>query len=134
MNRSEFLKKKVEAEDTFDKWKAKRVMPPYISMCNREARLGYGSYNLVVTMEELAELQQEVSKWYRGKPNPTGMLEEIADVLVCIMCLQEICGFSTSDIYQAMNVKLNKAREWALYGESRTSQATEGEEKGNEDL
>lgn len=43
-----------------------------------------------VCMEECAELIQAVSKAKRGKPDKSNMVEEIADVLICIEILKQI--------------------------------------------
>ena len=41
---------------------------------------------MIIAMEECAELTKEISKYLRGKPNPAALAEEIADVE--IMCDQ----------------------------------------------
>ena len=64
--------------------------------------------NLIVVMEELSELQKEVAKYIRGKRDRIGMIEEMADVLIAIMYLQDICGIETTELYKAMNVKDNR--------------------------
>ena len=43
-----------------------------------------------VCMEECAELIQAISKAKRGKPDADNMIEEIADVLICIEMLKQI--------------------------------------------
>ncbi len=43
-----------------------------------------------VAMEELAELQQQVSKQIRGYDDPIGLLEEMADVYICLDYLKSI--------------------------------------------
>ena len=43
-----------------------------------------------VCMEECAELIQAISKAKRGKPDTDNMMEEIADVLICIEILKQI--------------------------------------------
>lgn len=64
--------------------------------------------NLIVVLEELSELQKEVTKYIRGKRDRIGMIEEMADVLIAIMYLQDICGIETTELYKAMNVKDNR--------------------------
>ena len=45
----------------------------------------YGSaLQLVVTMEEMSELQKELCKYLRGKYSPESISEEIADVEIMI--------------------------------------------------
>ena len=63
---------------------------------------------LVVAIEELSELQKELTKYLRGRRDPIGVIEETADVAIIIGYIMEICGISVNDIYKAMNVKLDR--------------------------
>ena len=56
-------------------------------------------------MEELAELSKEISKELRGKGDEISILEELADVQLCIYYIQEICGISNDALCKAINVK-----------------------------
>ena len=47
-----------------------------------------GNIQDVIWMEELAELQQAISKSLRGKLDRYNMIEEVADVLICIAQLR----------------------------------------------
>lgn len=61
----------------------------------------YGQDNQsTVCMEECAELIQAISKAKRGKINRDNMVEEIADVLICIEMLKQM--------YMISNEKINK--------------------------
>ena len=61
----------------------------------------YGRNNQsTVCMEECAELIQAVSKAKRGKINRDNMIEEIADVLICIEMLKQM--------YMISDEKINK--------------------------
>lgn len=53
-----------------------------------------------VCMEECAELIQAISKAKRGKINRDNMIEEIADVLICIEMLKQM--------YMISDKKINK--------------------------
>ena len=53
-----------------------------------------------VCMEECAELIQAISKAKRGKINHDNMIEEIADVLICIEMLKQM--------YMISDEKINK--------------------------
>lgn len=53
-----------------------------------------------VCMEECAELIQAISKAKRGKIDRDNMIEEIADVLICIEMLKQM--------YMISNAKINK--------------------------
>lgn len=67
-----------------------------------------GHRNLIITIEELSELQKEVSKELRGKGDRIAILEEIADVKVCMMYLKELLNISDYDIEKAVQVKLER--------------------------
>lgn len=59
----------------------------------------YGIENQsTVCMEECAELIQAISKAKRGKINQDNMIEEIADVLICIEMLKQMYSISDSEI------------------------------------
>ena len=63
--------------------------------------LHYGKNNQsTVCMEECAELIQAISKAKRGKINRDNMIEEIADVLICIEMLKQM--------YMISDEKINK--------------------------
>lgn len=51
-----------------------------------------------VCMEECAELIQEISKAKRGKIDRDNMIEEIADVLICIEMLKQMHMISDEKI------------------------------------
>ena len=51
-----------------------------------------------VCMEECAELIQAISKAKRGKLDKENMMEEIADVLICIDMLKQIYNISDCSI------------------------------------
>lgn len=40
----------------------------------------------IITIEELSELQKELTKSIRGEPDEVGILEEMADVYICSEC------------------------------------------------
>lgn len=61
----------------------------------------YGKNNQsTVCMEECAELIQAISKAKRGKINRDNIIEEIADVLICIEMLKQM--------YMISDEKINK--------------------------
>lgn len=67
-----------------------------------------GHRNLIIVMEELAELSQAISKELRGKGDSVNLLEELADVQLGILYVQEICNISDEDINKAINVKIER--------------------------
>ena len=70
-----------------------------------------GHRNLIIVMEELAELSKEISKELRGKGDQYNILEELADVQLSIYYVQEICGVNNDDLHKAMNVKMRRLEE-----------------------
>ena len=70
----------------------------------------YGKNNQsTVCMEECAELIQAISKAKRGKINRDNMIEEIADVLICIEMLKQMYMISEDKINKWIEKK--QARE-----------------------
>ena len=67
-----------------------------------------GHRNLIIAMEELSELQKEISKELRGKGDSTAILEELADVSIVIYYIKEICGITDDALNKAINVKKDR--------------------------
>ena len=67
--------------------------------------------HIVIAMEEMAELSKELSKALRRNPDEDGLLEEIADVLICIGYISMIFEFDDEDIKKALYVKLKNIEE-----------------------
>ena len=67
-----------------------------------------GHRNLIIVMEELAELSKEVSKELRGKGDHANILEELADVQLGIYYVQDICKIDDDELHKAMNIKMKR--------------------------
>lgn len=67
----------------------------------------------VIAMEEMAELQQQVSKMLRRKGDIIGLVEEMADVIIATSILQCIFGVDADVLTKAVDVKLNRIKEAA---------------------
>ena len=67
-----------------------------------------GHRNLIIVMEELAELGKEIAKELRGKGDFTAILEELADVQLGIWYVQEVVGISDDQLQKALHVKLER--------------------------
>lgn len=67
-----------------------------------------GHRNLIIVMEELAELSQEVSKSLRNKADINALLEESADVVLCLKYIQEIFGITDDELNKAVSVKVER--------------------------
>lgn len=67
----------------------------------------------VLLIEELAELQQALTKSLRGKAEPEiGILEEIADVYICLSMYCRANPFVQENLYDALLVKDIRNREF----------------------
>ena len=55
-----------------------------LNLHDQEQFLENGDIQDVIWMEELAELQKEISKGLRGKGNRNNLIEETADVIICL--------------------------------------------------
>lgn len=69
-----------------------------------------GHQNLIIVTEELAELTQEITKYLRDKGNETGILEELADVLLCVNFVTQSVGISDEDLEKAYNIKAKRLK------------------------
>lgn len=79
----------------------------------------YGNgIQLVVCMEELSELTQAISKEIRGKDNRNNLVEEMADVIICLEILKQI--------FAVTNVELE---EWVKFKQGRTLKHIKYEKK-----
>lgn len=105
MDHQEFTKAMKTAEDTVDKERAFQILRDSMGKVKNNDD---GTVNLIIVMEELAELQQQLSKYIRGKEDFTGLVEELGDVMLGIYYVQEICGISDELLHKAMNIKLNR--------------------------
>ena len=65
----------------------------------------------VVCMEECAELIQAISKMKRGKDNRNNLIEEMADVMICIEILKQVYGISDNEIQNYVCQKQNRSIE-----------------------
>lgn len=59
----------------------------------------------VVCMEECGELIQAISKMLRGKDAKANLIEEIADVTICLGLLREMYGISEYEIAAMVGIK-----------------------------
>lgn len=67
-----------------------------------------GHRNLIIVMEELAELSQAIAKELRDKGDNINLLEELADVQLGIYYVQEIFNITDENLHKAMNVKMKR--------------------------
>lgn len=61
-----------------------------------------------VSVEEFAELQQQVSKQLRGFDDKMGLIEEMADAYICLQFLESIFDIDKDMLKKAVDVKLKR--------------------------
>lgn len=66
---------------------------------------------LQISQEECAELIQAISKELRGiSKDNADILEELADVKICIDMIATVCKLTASDVQRAIDVKIERER------------------------
>lgn len=70
-----------------------------------------GFNNLIIEIEEFAEITKEATKYLRGKSNPMCLLEELADAQLAIRYIQKICNISDESLQKAMHIKMQRVDE-----------------------
>ena len=74
----------------------------------------YKSKQVVVAIEELSELQKELCKVLRDKPNKENIIEEMADCIIMLNQMQLYFSISDEELHQEINYKLNRTKERLL--------------------
>lgn len=69
-----------------------------------------GYQNTIIIAEELAELNQEMMKALRGKPDRIGIIEELADVSLGIDYAKKIFGITDEELHQARTIKMHRVK------------------------
>lgn len=105
MKRIVFLQEYHKASDQLDKRRLKTLVKKSTDVLNEGKR---GHHNMIICMEELAELGQQTSKQLRGIGDKFNLLEEMADVFLGLEYLKDICGISQLELHKAINVKLDR--------------------------
>lgn len=67
-----------------------------------------GDTSLIIAMEELAELQQALSKFLRKKPDMDNLHEEFADVMICMEWIKMYCHLEEAEISKWLKYKQNR--------------------------
>lgn len=107
MNAAEFKKQFECSQSMLNKEYMHSVVEETIDALSTDSN-PRGHENLIIVMEELAELSQQVSKTLRGQEDRMHLLEELADVYIGNEFVKSICGFSDNEIAKAINVKLDR--------------------------
>ena len=101
MDREEFKKKMCSNDTAASKLEVKKVIGDILKSETQDT-------NCVICMEELAELQQEISKQIRNEGDIFGLLEELADVYICLEMLKKMFNYSSDEIARAVEIKLDR--------------------------
>lgn len=107
MNKKMFIAKFNQAPSTINNTYCNNIIRESLQ-CIPEEQNQKGSLNTVIIMEELAELQKELSKALRGKGDRMNLIEELGDVYLCVKYIQEIFDISDETLAKAVNVKLSR--------------------------
>lgn len=79
----------------------------------------YGQLQIIVAIEELSELQKELTKSLRGKDNREHIIEEMADVQLVLDELKEYYNIKQDDIYKVKRNKIIRTEKRYLDQESK---------------
>jgi hypothetical protein len=112
MDRKKFIDEYENASIYIDDQRKSKILKESIQSNLKDGN-PTGHKNLIIVMEELAELTKEVSKELRGKGDHIGILEEMADVQIGIYYLQEILDMYEYQLNKAVNVKLDRLEKTA---------------------
>lgn len=107
MNREEFIRQVyLSPDDSYILTEEERegIMTNSLAACTPTMKY-------IVTMEELAELQKEISKKARRGGNNSDLLQELADVYICLEYVRALTGITEEEVYRAIDVKLIQERE-----------------------
>lgn len=74
----------------------------------------FGDNQVIVAIEELSELQKELTKYLRGQTSYKNILEELADVEIVLAQMKLFFGFSQKEIEEVKHLKLKRTEERLL--------------------
>lgn len=101
----ELFKEMLETTKCLDRTQIEKITADSIESSDSNG-FPKGHQNLIIVMEELAELTQEISKTLRGKGDYIGLVEELSDVALGIIYVQQVVGISDEILQKAMSVKI----------------------------
>ena len=108
MNQKEFLEELNKREDGFLLNQNK-----YYSVVNNSFNTDGGEKKLRIAQEECAELIQAISKYLRDpdcSENRLAVLEELADVCICVNYVAMAMKNSYYDVNRAIDIKIERER------------------------
>lgn len=113
MNKKEFKEKFDKEKPSFSKVQKKHEMSVVSKALVTDDGTGIPpKYSkLAKIIEEMNELEIEISKEMRGSGDRIHIIEEIGDVMVCIHYIQKMFDISEEDIQKSLQVKINRLDE-----------------------
>lgn len=105
MDREKFIEK-LETSTSMDAQEKEDTVDLEINLASHKSFRG--ETNLIIVTEELAELQQCVTKFIRGKGDKINTIEEMADVLIGMEVIKNIMQIDQEDVEKAIRVKLDR--------------------------
>ena len=106
----EFLDKKEKStQDELDTYNAKAISHDdlFFTFNGEQVR---GMTSLVIAMEEMSELQKEISKVARNKGDIIAVLEELADVYILMDRVKMLLNISDYEFDAALKVKVERLK------------------------
>ena len=116
MDREKFVEELHKMDPDYNPGYVKRPteIDDVIQACIDHAKNNYMQdnkmYQLAVVIEEMAELTQELTKMLRGRDNRTGVIEELADVQLCVWVTMKMLGITDKELNQAIQVKSDRQK------------------------
>lgn len=106
MNREEFISELNKREACFELDNHK-----YANILAKSCIIDGDKNKLQISQEECAELIQAISKKLRGiSKDNADILEEVADVKICLDMIAAACCFTEYDVKRAIDVKIERER------------------------
>ena len=96
-----FKEKFNKANTNFDKDR-------FESITNKSLLVDGEQESMIIVMEELAELSQATSKQLRNKGDYYNLIEEMADVVICLQFLKDNYNISKEDLIKSINTKIDR--------------------------
>lgn len=70
----------------------------------------FGDKQLIVAIEEFSELQKELCKYFRDKPNIEHIKEELTDCIIMCETVRQFFNINESDIENIAKEKLKRLK------------------------
>ena len=96
-----FKEKFNNANTNFDKYRFESITHKSL-LANGEQE------SMIIVMEELAELSQAISKQLRNKGDYYNLIEEMADVIICLQIIKDNYNISKEDLIKSINTKIDR--------------------------